>query len=536
MTRPPNPNPHPTTGTSRSAASSQWDLVDRPPPATTTPRVPWTQRPAACWRQLAAAVHDKLWLKSVPRRRSNFAPPIDPHFFGYLLAMIVSTVALALLVLPAIPPDEWAVSAVPAGAAIASALPLSSGAAAPLFGAAPEAVVASSSSFAVGVGPVPAAARNLWSGSEPGSVVRFAPLPTWASSRIVPQSSSLASRESVVVETAAEERAPTPSSDTASPPTSSPPRLPAGYFSAVQPHLRPLVLYFMFPSIAACALLTLVVGHMDVEDSAAARAPLENRVPLLDVYGPLMADDHFCRVCQVVVGARTRHCRRCNVCVAEFDHHCQFLNCCISGSPQRNYRPFFALITLGNATLYAGAFAAVHLAVLHAQAPHLASAMPGFPFVGPAANGHGSFNAAILLGILGAFFAVAGCLVSWLVAFHVRLRVCGNLTTFEWLVRDRDRKLAKERAKQLPDWAHYPSDANLDVNPWTLEVPLEMLQGASAPGSRTPSEKAASRAATPTNAAEPAQPVVMVPSSRGAGPFRVLSTVMSAFTRPRRSD
>ncbi|ORZ40752.1 hypothetical protein BCR44DRAFT_1099693 [Catenaria anguillulae PL171] len=197
---------------------------------------------------------------SIPRRRSNFFYPIDPYFIIYLTCLVLATLGLLLVVLPALPPDAW-MNQYPAapGAGIA----LGSG----------------NSGAANGVIPDPVGGAG--GGPNPSPVA-------------VPGSSHL-------MILAAE-----------------------GYFSTTTPIMRPLVLYVMAPSIAVITLLTLLVGHIDVEDPAAAAAPPENKLKLETVQGHLMVDDHFCRVCQVVVGARTRHCRRCNVCVEVFDHTASF--------------------------------------------------------------------------------------------------------------------------------------------------------------------------------------------------------------------
>ncbi|KNE69206.1 hypothetical protein AMAG_19882, partial [Allomyces macrogynus ATCC 38327] len=99
-----------------------------------------------------------------------------------------------------------------------------------------------------------------------------------------------------------------PTASPSPPPPVPAPALPAGYWATVGPVLRPLTQWMLLPCLVLGTVLTVVVGHLDVEDPVAAAAPLTRRVPIDEVQGSLMADDAWCRVCQTTVGKPRSSC------------------------------------------------------------------------------------------------------------------------------------------------------------------------------------------------------------------------------------
>ncbi|KAJ3348307.1 hypothetical protein GGF32_006324 [Allomyces javanicus] len=374
-----------------------------------------------------SAVHRPIWACWPParrkgrRRRSPFLPPYDLYFCLYLFSIVVAALGIILLVIPSLPPNEWATANAHAAAAASSPL-------------------------AVAV-------------ADPPTTQIFA-------------KSVVAARATLSAPAASPPPPPAPA-----------PALPAGYWATVGPVLRPLTQWVLLPCLVLGTMLTVVVGHLDVEDPVAAAAPVARRVPIDEVQGSLMADDAWCRVCQTTVGKRTRHCRRCDVCVATFDHHCQFLNCCVG---ERNYRPFLLLVTVGFISLIIGGAVAAHLCVLYATNPTLLTARGStVPIIGSDA-----WPSLYLLGIWSMYLLASSILVAWLLGFHLRLQWHGGVTTYEWLIRERQAALKRERDRDLPAWAQYPSDANLDYNPWTVDVPELAEDGDDGGGSRKDVERA----------------------------------------------
>ncbi|ORZ40751.1 hypothetical protein BCR44DRAFT_1099684 [Catenaria anguillulae PL171] len=149
---------------------------------------------------------------------------------------------------------------------------------------------------------------------------------------------------------------------------------------------------------------------------------------------------------------------------------------------RHNYRPFFLLVSLGALNLYLGAWLAFHLTTLYSLYPSLGQLNPSFPQIGIDAAQFGVQNTSILLGVLGAFYLVAAALVTYLLGFHVRLYFSGGLTTFEWLVSDRDRKMALDakRRYQPGRIIRAASTSSTIRGPWTCRSRASVARVAAA--------------------------------------------------------
>lgn len=108
--------------------------------------------------------------------------------------------------------------------------------------------------------------------------------------------------------------------------------------SSVSSRVTVSILYFM--SAVACVAATVCATACDPAD------PLLREKKTVQAEELHMdTDSHdllFCDLCELLVGARSKHCRTCNKCVSCFDHHCMWLNSCVG---ERNYTAFFILVT-----------------------------------------------------------------------------------------------------------------------------------------------------------------------------------------------
>ena len=57
---------------------------------------------------------------------------------------------------------------------------------------------------------------------------------------------------------------------------------------------------------------------LTINDEEKKEIDLSNK----ETYDEDFPEKHYCNICKVVQGYRTRHCKRCEKCIRKFDHHC----------------------------------------------------------------------------------------------------------------------------------------------------------------------------------------------------------------------
>eukprot|EP00457_Paulinella_chromatophora_P002513 gb/GEZN01002518.1/.p1 GENE.gb/GEZN01002518.1/~~gb/GEZN01002518.1/.p1 ORF type:complete len:744 (+),score=77.01 gb/GEZN01002518.1/:109-2340(+) len=155
--------------------------------------------------------------------------------------------------------------------------------------------------------------------------------------------------------------------------------------------------------------------------------------------GPLATsgtDANQCKTCRVIMLPETKHCSLCDKCVERFDHHCIYLNTCVG---KKNYRSFF--LTINCLTfLLADQVVMLLIWLIHnfQHDPKYVAALEASRLVAV-------MHLAIAAGT-GFIPVISFGLVLSLVAFHTLIQVMG-VTTYQWIIRRRNRKHNREIAK-----------------------------------------------------------------------------------------
>nr|CCA20013.1 palmitoyltransferase putative [Albugo laibachii Nc14]CCA23269.1 palmitoyltransferase putative [Albugo laibachii Nc14] len=186
-----------------------------------------------------------------------------------------------------------------------------------------------------------------------------------------------------------------------------------------------------------------------------------NAISSLHPVGNVQIDQNriFCNVCMQYVHRQSRHCRLCNKCVEVFDHHCKWLNNCIGS---KNYRFFLTSViftsTLLSIQLATGCYVFYQTFsdpdLIRARAASFFGCMQdGQDAVTGLCHSHGYRLPLIVIKILHGLLLV-WLLPSWLMIlqltlFHFQLCV-EHITTYDYIVRKRKRKLAQERENLPP--------------------------------------------------------------------------------------
>ena len=147
----------------------------------------------------------------------------------------------------------------------------------------------------------------------------------------------------------------------------------------------------------------------------------------------------YCPLCAVRQGPNTKHCYLCHKCIDGFDHHCLYLNTCVG---KRNYRYFFALISIVLALLLVQIFAAIWLIA------HYNAAITQNTADESALNGVIAWT--VLLAVLTVIPIVAFCLLLSLYGFHCYILFTGQ-TTYRFLLQRREIEARKRETIELAE-------------------------------------------------------------------------------------
>lgn len=160
----------------------------------------------------------------------------------------------------------------------------------------------------------------------------------------------------------------------------------------------------------------------------------------------------FCNVCMKYVNNQSRHCRLCDKCVDVFDHHCKWLNNCVG---RKNYRFFLGSVVGASVFLAVQIAVGIYLVVqLYSNEDDILRHSAGSYGCSTERNDAGFCanegyrvslqTLRILQIVLLAFLSPWLFMIGQLALFHFQLCM-ENITTYDYIVRQRKRKNAQER-------------------------------------------------------------------------------------------
>uniref|UniRef100_A0AAV1VAG3 Palmitoyltransferase n=1 Tax=Peronospora matthiolae TaxID=2874970 RepID=A0AAV1VAG3_9STRA len=164
-------------------------------------------------------------------------------------------------------------------------------------------------------------------------------------------------------------------------------------------------------------------------------------------------DRVYCHVCMQYVNDQSRHCRLCDKCVDVFDHHCKWLNNCVG---KKNYRYFLGSVLGASVFLGVQIVIGIYIAVdMYTNATvmkqHLATSygcvMGKDSVTRLCVDGHYHISLQTLRIIhisLLVFLSPWLLMIGQLAIFHCHLCL-ENITTYDYIVRQRKRNNAQER-------------------------------------------------------------------------------------------
>ncbi|KAL4103073.1 hypothetical protein PRIC1_006810 [Phytophthora ramorum] len=170
----------------------------------------------------------------------------------------------------------------------------------------------------------------------------------------------------------------------------------------------------------------------------------------------------YCNVCMKYVNNQSRHCRLCDKCVDVFDHHCKWLNNCVG---KKNYRFFLGSVVGASVFLAVQIAVGIYLVVelytneddvkAHSATSYGCSTQKD-DVKGLCVDGqyHLSLQALRIIHIvLLAFLSPWLFMIGQLALFHFHLCM-ENITTYDYIVRQRKRKNAQDRQNnvRVPWW------------------------------------------------------------------------------------
>ncbi|DAZ93718.1 TPA: hypothetical protein N0F65_009644 [Lagenidium giganteum] len=169
-------------------------------------------------------------------------------------------------------------------------------------------------------------------------------------------------------------------------------------------------------------------------------------------------DQVYCNVCVQYVHKESRHCRLCDKCVARFDHHCKWLNNCVG---KKNYKYFFTSVIAATLLLSLQLAFGIYLIVASFSTPDVLLKRSATVYgcsgsktdKGFCADDDGYRVTISAIKIFHIVFVVLTAswwlLMAQLALFHVQLTI-EDITTYDYIVRKRKRKLARERDNTIP--------------------------------------------------------------------------------------
>lgn len=147
--------------------------------------------------------------------------------------------------------------------------------------------------------------------------------------------------------------------------------------------------------------------------------------------------DYYCALCQANVSRCSKHCRACDRCVVGFDHHCKWLNNCIGS---KNYRQFFFLVAFTVSMLLVQFGWGIYLFARCFYDSSTMDALIQDKYAGVNFNGYKVGLAVYLVFLLAAIL-----MLGELLFFHIIL-VSKGMTTYDYIIAQRDQKLAAAAA------------------------------------------------------------------------------------------
>ncbi|KAG7400630.1 hypothetical protein PHYBOEH_004897 [Phytophthora boehmeriae] len=166
----------------------------------------------------------------------------------------------------------------------------------------------------------------------------------------------------------------------------------------------------------------------------------------------------YCNVCTKYVNNQSRHCRLCDKCVDVFDHHCKWLNNCVG---KKNYRYFLGSVVGASVFLAVQIAVGIYLVVqcytnedevrAHSAASYGCSSDKDEATGLCVDDGYrvSLETLRIIQIVLLAFLSPWLFMIGQLALFHFQL-CYENITTYDYIVRQRKRKNAQERQNTAP--------------------------------------------------------------------------------------
>ncbi|OWZ18364.1 hypothetical protein PHMEG_0007563 [Phytophthora megakarya] len=165
----------------------------------------------------------------------------------------------------------------------------------------------------------------------------------------------------------------------------------------------------------------------------------------------------YCNVCTKYVNNQSRHCRLCDKCVDVFDHHCKWLNNCVG---KKNYRFFLGSVVGASVFLAVQIAVGIYLVVelytneediKGSSATSYGCSTEKDDLTGLCANGHYRISLQtlrIIHFVLLVFLSPWLFMIGQLALFHFHLCM-ENITTYDYIVRQRKRKNAQDRQNSV---------------------------------------------------------------------------------------